>query len=77
MSDVEHGLRARWKAWRLRRRQTCFIYCPSCRFELVAGGEWLGQDIETAHEAYRCNRCDTLSTWDFDTYPVPVTVEAT
>lgn len=68
---------ARWRDRRRERKalrnQKTFVYCPVCRFELVAGGEWLGQDTTTFHEAYRCNRCGAFSTWDFD-FPAPVVV---
>ena len=67
-------VRARWAARQARKRQRTFIYCPSCNFELVAGGEWLGQEVTTMYEAYRCARCDTTSVWDFDLFPVPVRV---
>lgn len=63
-----------WREWRQRRKQTTFVYCPTCRYELVAGGDWLGQDVtEPSIEAYRCARCGTLSAWLFDT-PAPFLV---
>lgn len=68
-------VRASWRARQIRKNQRTWLYCPECKFELVAGGEWLGQEVETMYEAYRCARCGTLSTWDFDTFPVPVRVE--
>ena len=64
----------RYRRWKQRRRQTTWIYCPSCKLELVAGGEWLGQELETGYEAYRCNRCGRLSVWNFD-MPAPVLTE--
>jgi hypothetical protein len=63
-----------WKRRRALKRQTCFVYCPYCKFELCAGGKWLGQDItDPSIEAYECARCGTFSRWNFDA-PAPFTV---
>ena len=71
--------RMSWRQWRKHRRaekhQKTFIWCPSCGFELVMGGEWLGQEVDTMFEGYRCNGCGAESVWDFDTYPCPVRVK--
>ena len=65
-------LRQRWGAWRAPRKQTTFVYCPGCRYELVAGGDWLGQDVTQPEvEAYKCARCGTISAWLFDA-PAPI-----
>ncbi len=65
-------LRSRWAERQARRKQHTFVYCPQCRYELVAGGVWLGQDVTNlAVEAYRCARCGTFSAWDFDA-PAPI-----
>lgn len=55
----------------VRIPQRTFVYCPSCRWEMVAGGRWLGQEIATMAEGYDCARCGCRSVWDFDC-PAPV-----
>lgn len=68
-------LRALWekyKAWKARRAQRTFCYCPDCGNELCGdvltacydGGSFVTDD---------CGQCHTESTWDFDT-PVPALV---
>ena len=64
------------KRWRQRRSQSTWIYCPKCKLELIAGGEWIGQDVrDPAIEAYTCARCGTWSAWNFDA-PAPLLVKS-
>lgn len=54
------------------RRQRTFVYCPSCEYELCAGGDWMGSPSHNSPvEVYKCARCGTFSSWDFDA-PVPL-----
>jgi hypothetical protein len=78
MSDSSpESFRERLRRWRLRRKQHTFVYCPTCRFELVAGGKWMGQLVtDPSIEAYACARCGTFSEWHFDS-PAPILVRQT
>jgi hypothetical protein len=68
-----------WLAWppgKKRHKQHTFVYCPACRYELVSGGEWIGQDItDPSIEAYQCARCKVTSAWYFDA-PTPLLVRS-
>ena len=55
--------------WRIRRRQTGFVYCPKCRNELVSSDSFV-EDIDGIVK-YECDRCGNVSFWDFAYYPVP------
>jgi hypothetical protein len=66
------GFRRKLAARRARKRQRTFVYCPTCKFELCAGGEWVGpSETDPAIENYSCSRCGTFSAWNFDT-PAPI-----
>lgn len=61
-----------WLTRRLaRRRQTTWVYCPWCRNDLVScsRSKWV-----ESHNflQYFCGKCGSPSTWDFDTFPVPI-----
>lgn len=59
--------RKRWQIRRALARQRTFVYCPVCRFELVAGGIWLGTNAtDPSLEAYDCGQCGQFSEWNFD-----------
>lgn len=62
--------------------QTCFVYCPGCKQDLVSR---VGVDGTKLHDKtdqgekyleYKCGICKTSSWWDFDSYPLPVAVSA-
>lgn len=62
--------------------QTCFVYCPGCKQDLVSR---VGVDGTKLHDKtdqgekyleYLCGLCKTSSWWDFDTFPVPIVVGA-
>jgi hypothetical protein len=54
-----------------KRRQTCWVYCPKCRYELTASKNpkcfWYDQH---GLVWYRCERCSARSQFDFD-MPAP------
>lgn len=62
-----------WLASKFKQtKQTTFCWCPVCRWELCAGGEFL---IDDEHGVkYRCAQCKSVSRWDFDA-PVPLLLE--
>lgn len=52
-----------------KTKQTCWVYCPFCDLELVSSNSLvLDKELVT----YKCERCGAVSTWDFDSFPVPV-----
>lgn len=51
------------------RKQTCFVYCPMCRNELISSNSFV-QDIDGIVK-YKCDICGNISFWDFIHYPVP------
>lgn len=59
--------------FRAKQRQTCFVYCPGCKVDLVASAL---ECEDTDLVRYLC-KCGTRSTWDFDSYPVPFRVQET
>jgi hypothetical protein len=61
---------ARYKRWKVLRKQRTFCYCPECRNELC------GDEKTECYEGgsfviYFCGKCHAESTWDFDA-PVPL-----
>jgi DNA-directed RNA polymerase subunit RPC12/RpoP len=60
--------------FRRQPKQTTWVHCPNCRFELVKGGEFWGHTIDGWVE-YKCANCGRFSDWDFDA-PVPLLVSA-
>lgn len=50
-------------------KQTCWIYCPECGKDLcsIRGVKY----TDTDYVRYTCT-CEFKSTWDFDSYPVPI-----
>lgn len=58
--------------WRIRHRkpkQTCFVYCPMCRNELVSSDSFV--EDKDGIVKYKCDKCGNISFWDFIHYPVP------
>lgn len=57
-------------------RTACF--CPTCHEDLVSSGSYVGLNptilgpTACPAESYRCASCGTVSSWDFDSFPVPV-----
>ena len=67
---------------RLRGRGEAQVFCPGCTKDLnsrvgvdgttVRDRTFLGED----YIKFRCGACLTVSTWDFDSYPIPVLIKA-
>lgn len=58
--------------WRIRHckpKQTCFVYCPMCRNELVSSDSFV--EDKDGIVKYKCDKCGNISFWDFAHYPVP------
>lgn len=52
-----------------KRKQTCFVYCPKCRNELVSSNSFV--EDKDGIVKYKCDKCGNISFWDFVHYPVP------
>ena len=50
-------------------KQTCFVYCPKCRNELVSSNSFV--EDKDGIVKYKCDKCGNISFWDFIHYPVP------
>ena len=50
-------------------KQTCFVYCPKCRNELVSSDSFV-EDRDGIIK-YKCDKCGNISFYDFIHYPVP------
>lgn len=71
MPDAERLSTIFRRLFRRPRRQGTWVYCPHCKFEMVEGGEWIGENA--GMEGYRCANCGTTSAWLFDA-PVPLLI---
>lgn len=54
---------------RKKPKQTCFVYCPRCRNELVSSNSFI--EDRDGIVKYKCDKCGIVSFWDFAHYPVP------
>lgn len=50
-------------------KQTCFVYCPKCRNELVSSNSFV--EDKDGIVKYKCDKCGNISFFDFIHYPVP------
>ena len=53
-----------------KSKQTTFVHCPRCRFEMVNSNSFKGYD-DNGLVFYECEKCGRESYWNFD-LPVPV-----
>ena len=60
---------AKLKARLKKRKQTCFVYCPRCKNELVSSNSFV--EDKDGIVKYKCDKCGNVSFWDFAYYPVP------
>lgn len=51
------------------KNQTCFVYCPKCRNELVSSNSLVEDNGYIVK--YKCDKCGNISFWDFASYPMP------
>lgn len=54
---------------RPRYKQTCFVYCPQCRNELVSSNSFV--EDKDGIVKYKCDKCGNISFFDFIHFPVP------
>jgi predicted RNA-binding Zn-ribbon protein involved in translation (DUF1610 family) len=54
------------------RRQTTFVYCPTCGLEQIANGCFVS---DTDLVRYQCKQCGTRTEWLFDA-PAPILISA-
>lgn len=54
---------------RKKPKQTCFVYCPRCRNELVSSNSFV--EDKDGIVKYKCDKCGNISFFDFIHYPVP------
>lgn len=52
-----------------RRKQTCFVFCPTCNLEQIANNCFV-EDTDLVR--YTCTQCGTKTEWNFDIAPVPI-----
>jgi hypothetical protein len=59
--------------WRPKGIADCQAFCPFCKSDLVANGNYVG---ETAHglTIFDCRACRRESVWDFDA-PLPILIK--
>ena len=50
---------ARVEKWWRARNQTTWIYCPTCKDELIASGSWILQNVDGLEE-FKCIRCGAM-----------------
>lgn len=59
-----------FRGFKKKPKQTCFVYCPRCRNELVSSNSFV--EDRDGIVKYECSRCGIVSFWDFAHYPAPV-----
>lgn len=59
----------KFRSKRRKYKQTCFVYCPKCRNELVSSNSFI--EDKDGIVKYKCDKCGNISFWDFIHYPVP------
>ena len=60
---------------RAKVKQTCWVWCPTCRNELTADDESL-YHYEMGLVVYGCAECGTVSKWDLRDAPAPLLIES-
>lgn len=58
-----------FRGFKKKPKQTCFVYCPKCRNELVSSNSFV--EDKDGIVKYKCDKCGNISFWDFGNYPVP------
>lgn len=66
---VGHLLISTIRNGRKKPKQTCFIYCPRCRNELISSDSFV--EDRDGFIKYKCTKCGNISFWDFIHYPAP------
>ena len=80
MGEVSLGLVVRrsrkgWDKANAYAKQTCWVWCPTCRNELTADDESL-YHYEMGLVVYGCAECGTVSKWDLRDAPAPLLIES-
>ncbi len=58
----------RWYRMKFHK-QTCFVYCPKCKNELVSSNSFI--EDKDGIVKYECDKCGNISFLDFIHYPIP------
>ena len=52
-----------------KSKQTTFMYC-TCNNELISSDSFISDDMDGVK--YKCTKCNRVSIWNFDLFPIPV-----
>jgi len=56
-----------------KSKQKTFIWCPACNNEFVSSNSFVSD--EEGIVTYKCSRCGNMEKYDFDHFPIPVSLK--